>query len=168
MKYRVYFICGGSSNLQLVGDAHRTLNSPYWHRASFAFRCVVWRFVASNSTWSFCWNVCVRLNGPLFLISLAAVRSAVVTSLRICSRYCTRSSTLCTQVCRYSGGSKAGWKPYHISKGDLWVLQCGRALCANSIMGRSVAQLFCWKFLHICRYCLSSWLTCSNSPSVCR
>ena len=112
--------------------------------------------------------MCVRLGGPLFLISRAAMRSAAVTSLRICSRYCTRSSTLCTRVCRYSGGLNIGWKPYHISKGDLWVLRCGRALCANSIIERKVAQSSCWKFPHMHRYCSSSWLTCSDSPSVCR
>jgi hypothetical protein len=123
--------------------------------------------MVSNSTRSFSLNICVRLGGLWFHISLVAIRSAVVTSLWICSRYCTCSSTLCTHICRYSGGLKAGWKPYHILKGDWWVLRCGRALCANLIMGRRVAQLFCWKFLHICRYCSNSWLTHSDSPSVC-
>jgi len=123
--------------------------------------------MVSSSTWSFSLNVCVRLGGLWFRIFLAAIRRAAVTSLRICSRYCTYSSTLCTRVCRYSSGLKAGWKLYHILKGDWWVLWCGRALCANSIMGRRVAQLFCWKFPHIRRYCSSSWLTRSDSPSIC-
>jgi len=35
-------------------------------------------------------------------------------------------------------------------------------------MERSVAQLSCWKFPHMRRYCSSSWLTCADSPSVCR
>jgi len=110
--------------------------------------------------------VCVRWGGPLFLISCAAMSNAAVTSLWICSRYYTRSSTLCTRVCRYSSGLNVGWKLYHISKGDLWVLWYGHALWANLIIERSVAQLSCWKFLHMRRYCSSSWLTHSDSPSI--
>ena len=75
------FMCDGRFNLQLVSDAHMTLKGPYQCGANFAFGCVVWRFVASNSTCSFSLNVCVRLGGLLFFISLAAIRSAAVTSL---------------------------------------------------------------------------------------
>ena len=93
--------------------------------------------------------------------------SAAVTSLHICSKYWMHSSTLWSLVWSCKGSLKVGWKPYQTSNGDLWVLQWGRALCANSMMGRSVAQLSCWKFPQIWRYCSITWLTRSNSPSVC-
>jgi hypothetical protein len=35
-------------------------------------------------------------------------------------------------------------------------------------MGRREAQSFCWKFPQIYRYCSISWLTHSDSPSICR
>ena len=47
------------------------------------------------------------------------------------------------------------------------MLRCGRALCANLIRGSNIAQLSCWKFPQMQRYCSISWLTCSDSPSVC-
>jgi len=40
-------------------------------------------------------------------------------------------------------------------------------LWANSMNGMSSAQLSCWKLQKIRRYCSSSWLTLSVSPSVC-
>ena len=40
-------------------------------------------------------------------------------------------------------------------------------MCANSIIGSNAAQLSCWKFPQIQRYCSISWFTCSDSPSVC-
>ena len=93
--------------------------------------------------------------------------SAAVTSLCICSKYWMCSSTLWSLVCSCKGGLKVGWKLYQTSNGDLWVLWWGQALCANSMMGRSVAQLSCWKFPQIQRYHLITWLTHSDSPSVC-
>jgi hypothetical protein len=35
------------------------------------------------------------------------------------------------------------------------------------MIGRREAQSFCWKFPQMRRYCSISWLTCSDSPSVC-
>src|SRR5437660_9823295 len=35
------------------------------------------------------------------------------------------------------------------------------------MMGRREGLLFCWKFPQMCRYCSISWLTCSDSLSVC-
>ena len=84
---------------------------------------MVWRFVASSRTWSSLWNVCDSLGGPLLRICCAASSSAAVTSFRTCSRYLIRSSTLCSLVCRYSGGLNVGWNPYQTSKGDLCVLR---------------------------------------------
>ena len=153
--------------MQLVGDAQRTLKGPYLRGPSLAFGCVVCRFVASSKTRSSLWKVCEATRAPPCFISHAVICSAAVTSLRICSRYWMCSSTLCSLVCSCSGGLKVGWKPYQTSNGDLCVLRCGRALCANSMMGSSVAQLSCWKFPQIRRYCSISWFTRSDSPSVC-
>src|SRR5712691_1755105 len=72
-------IWAGSSNLQLVGDAQRTLKGPYRRGASLAFGCVVWRFVASSRTWSSLWNVCDSLGGPLFRICCATSSSTAVS-----------------------------------------------------------------------------------------
>ena len=66
------FICGGSSNLQLVGDAHRTLNGPYRRGASLALGWVVCRLVDSSNTMSSLWKVCEIYGGPLFFISYVA------------------------------------------------------------------------------------------------
>jgi hypothetical protein len=78
-----------------------------------------------------------------------------------------RSSTLGSLVCSKKGGLKVGLNPYQTLNGDFWVLQCGCTLCANSMMGRREAQSFCWKFPQMRRYCSISWLTCSDSLSVC-
>jgi len=74
---------------------------------------------------------------------------------------------LCILVCSCSGGLNIRWNLYQISKGDLCILRCGQALCANSIRGNRVAQSSCWKFLQIQRYCSISWFTHSNLPSIC-
>src|ERR1700742_5093943 len=94
------FIVVGSSNLQLVGVAQRTLKGPYRFGANLAFGWVVWRFVASSHTKSSLQNSWDASVGFPFRISVAANSKAAETSLRICSRYCTRSSTLCIRVCR--------------------------------------------------------------------
>jgi len=163
------YICiwDGSSNLQLVEDAQRTLKGPYRRGASLAFGCVVWRFVASSRTRSSLWKVCDSVVGPFFCISCAASSSVAVTSFCTCSRYLIHSLTLCSLVWRYSGGLKVGWNPYQTSKGDLCMLRWGQTLCANLMIGSRATQLSCWKFPHIWRYCSISWFTHSDSPSVC-
>jgi len=65
-------IWDGSSNLQLVGDAQRTLKGPYRQGASLAFGCVVWRFVASSKTRLSLWKTCDSIGGPRLHISCAA------------------------------------------------------------------------------------------------
>jgi len=47
----------GNCSLQFVGEAHMTLKGLYCCGASFAFGCVVCKFVASKSTRSSLWNV---------------------------------------------------------------------------------------------------------------
>jgi len=101
-------ICSGRANLQFVGEAHRTLNGPYRRGANFALGWVVCKLVASRSTKSSFWNVCDAFGVPLFLISRAAICNAAVTSLRICSKYWTCSSTLCSLVCNCRGGLNVG------------------------------------------------------------
>ena len=104
--------------------------------------------------------------GPPLCISRVARWKAAVTSLRICSRYWTHLSTLCSLVWRYSGGLKVGLNPYQTSNGVFCVLRWGLALCANSMIDRREAQSSCWKFPQMHRYCSISWLTLSDSPSV--
>ena len=117
-----------------------TLNGPYHRGASLVFGWVVCRFIASRRTRSSLWNLWVGFCGPLLLISLVARCKAAVTSLHICSKYWMSTSTLCSLVCKYKGGLKVGLNPYQISNGVFCVLQCGQALCANSIMGKREAQ----------------------------
>ena len=97
----------------------------------------------------------------------AAFFSAAVTSLRMFSMCRRRSSTAGNLVANDRGGMNVGVNPYHISKGGFLVAWCGRALWANSMKGMSWDQLSCWKLQKIRRYCSSSWLTLSVSPSVC-
>ena len=79
--------------------------------------------------------------GPEECISFAVRCNAAVTCLWICSKYLTHSSAFWFLVWRYGGGWKVGWKPYHILNGDFLVLRCALALCANLMMGSSLAQL---------------------------
>jgi hypothetical protein len=136
-------ICEGSSNLQFVGVAQITLKGPYHRGASLALGWVVYRLVASNSTWSSLWKMCDGFLGPLLFISLVARWRATVTSLWICSKYWMHLSTLYSLVCSRRGGLKVGLNLYQTLNGDFWVLQCGYTLCANLMMGRREAQSFC-------------------------
>jgi len=67
-------------------------------------------------------------------------------------------------------GSRPIWGVRLVSSknGVCWVEACTWLLCWNSTIGNRLYQLSCFLLTKSYRYWLSSWLTCSICPSVCK
>ena len=99
----------GRASLLLVLVEYMTLNGPCHLGASFAFGCVVCRFVPSSQARSPSLKILDGRSRPVRFMVSAAVFKAAVTSFQIRSMDSSLSSTVGMVVAKFNGGMNSGW-----------------------------------------------------------
>jgi hypothetical protein len=137
-----------------------TLNGPYLFGANFFVGCDVRRFVLSNQTRSPSLYGSYALHPFCCMLHFMTIFCAFLMASWAWSLVTSNHSL--GQV--RSGRVKVifvyhifGVYPMRRSNGVILVTSLGQALCTNWARGNNNAQLSCWKFPYMCRYCSNHW-----------
>jgi hypothetical protein len=142
-------LCG---KLEAIIDQGHHLDNPEWSMAFWSQFChqLIGLQMAPFKPHLIAHQVfgCISMFDPRLLCMFHKFCASFLASLN-----CTRHVTTCDIGDFLSVQSVRGWYPIRMWNGDSPVALFGQLLCANSMMGRSCAQLSCCSFTQKQRYC---------------